>query len=83
MISSVFYLCRMTDTELIAYFEAADLPDMLRVDRATKQYELPKYVKQYVDSLRQRPEDKNARYWLFRIKKAMDEPFTGQEIPRF
>jgi hypothetical protein len=71
----------MTDAELIAYFESAELPEMLRVDRATRQYELPRYVKQYVDSLKQRPEDKNVRYWLLRIKKALDEPFAGQEIP--
>jgi hypothetical protein len=73
----------MTDIELIAYFEAADLPEMLRVDRATKQYELPKYVKQYTDQLKQQPLDKNARFWLLRIKKAIEEPFAGQEVPRF
>jgi hypothetical protein len=73
----------MTDAELIAYFENTELPDMLRIDRATKQYELPQYVKQYIDSLKQRPEDKNIRYWLLRVKKALDEPFAGQEIPRY
>jgi hypothetical protein len=73
----------MTDAELIAFFEAADLPEMLRVDRATKQYELPRYVKQYIDQLKQQPQDKNARFWLLRIKKAIEEPFAGQEVPRF
>lgn len=73
----------MTDDELIAYFEAANLPDMLRVDRATRQYELPHYVKHHTDLLKQKPEDKNIRYWLLRIKMALDEPFAGQEIPRF
>lgn len=72
----------MTDAELIAYFETASLPDMLRVDRATRQYELPHYVKQYTNLLKQKPEDKNVRYWLLRIKMALDEPFAGQEIPR-
>lgn len=73
----------MTDAELISYFENTELPEMLRIDRATKQYELPQYVKQYIDSLKQRPEDKSIRYWLLRIKKALDEPFAGQEIPRY
>jgi hypothetical protein len=73
----------MTDAELIAYFENAELPEMLRVDRATKQYELPKYASQYVNLLKQKPEDKNVRFWLLRIKKALDEPFNGQEIPQF
>lgn len=73
----------MTDAELIAYFENTELPDMLRIDRATKQYERPQYVKQYIDSLKQRPEDKNVRYWLLRVKKALDEPFAGQEIPQY
>jgi hypothetical protein len=72
----------MTDAELIAYFENANLPDMLRLDRATKQYELHQYAKQYIDALKLRPEDKNVRYWLLRVKKALDEPFAGQEIPR-
>ncbi|RKR84559.1 hypothetical protein BDD43_4802 [Mucilaginibacter gracilis] len=73
----------MTDTELIAYFENATLPEMLRVDRATKQYELPRYAKQHIDLLKQNPDDKNARFWLLRIKKALDKPFSGQEVPRF
>ena len=79
----VFYFCRMIDAELISYFENANLPESLRVDRATTQYELPKHAKHYVDSLKQNPDDKNIRFWLLRIKKAMDEPFAGQEIPRF
>jgi hypothetical protein len=73
----------MTDAELIAYFENTELPEMLRVDRATKQYELPKHASHYVNLLKQRPEDKNVRFWLLRIKKALDEPFNGQEIPGF
>jgi hypothetical protein len=77
----MFYFCRMTDAELIAYFETAELPDMLRIDRATKQYELPKYVGHYLDLLKQTPDDKDARFWLLQIKKALDEPFAGQEIP--
>jgi hypothetical protein len=72
----------MTDAELIAYFENADLPEMLRVDRATKQYELPHFVNYYLNKLRERPNDKDLRFWLLRIKKALDEPFSGQEIPK-
>jgi hypothetical protein len=73
----------MTDAELIAYFESAQLPDMLRVDRATKQYQLPQFTQYYIDRLKQRPDDKDIRFWLLRIKKALDEPFNGQEIPAF
>ena len=73
----------MNDAELIAYFENAELPDTLRVDRAIIQYELPANAKYYVTRLKEKPEDKDIRFWLFRIKKALDEPFAGQEIPRF
>jgi len=73
----------MTDAELITYFEAAELPETLRIDRATWQYELRHYVEHYTNLLLQRPDDKNVRFWLLRIKKALDQPFAGQEIPRF
>jgi len=72
----------MTDAELISFFENTDLPESLRIDRATTQHELPRYAKQYTDSLIQKPANKNIRYWLLRVKKAIDEPFAGQEIPR-
>ena len=72
----------MTDSELIAFFENTDLPESLRIDRATTQHELPRHAKHYTDLLVQKPGDKNVRYWLLRVKKAIDEPFAGQEIPR-
>ena len=78
----VFLIRGMTDAELIAFFENTDLPESLRIDRATTQHELPRYAKHYTDLLKQKPADKNMRYWLFRVKKAIDEPFAGQEVPR-
>jgi hypothetical protein len=76
------YFRRMSDAELISFFENTDLPESLRIDRATTQHELPRYAKYYTDLLKQKPADKNVLYWLLRVKKAIDEPFAGQDIPR-
>jgi hypothetical protein len=65
----------MTDAELIAYFENTELPEMLRVDRATKQYELPKHASHYINLLKQRPEDKNFRFWLLKNQKSLRRTF--------
>ncbi|WP_454803402.1 DUF6965 family protein [Mucilaginibacter phyllosphaerae] len=73
----------MTDEELIAYFEHAKLPDTLRLDRASTQYNVAQAVTYNLDLLRTDTSDHRCRHKLTRIAYAMENPYNGPEIPRY
>ncbi|MBD1385904.1 hypothetical protein IDJ75_11485 [Mucilaginibacter rigui] len=73
----------MTDEELIAYFEHALLPESVRLDRATTQFNVRDAVNQNLESLRADPKDTRCRHRLQRIAMAIEHPYDGPEIPRF
>ncbi|GGH04334.1 DUF6965 family protein [Mucilaginibacter phyllosphaerae] len=73
----------MTDEELIAYFEHAKLPETLRLDRATTQYNVQQAVSTNLETLRASTTDHRCRHRLKRIAYAMENPYNGPEIPRF
>jgi hypothetical protein len=73
----------MTDQELIAYFEHKELPQTLRIDRASTQFEVEEAVLRNIENLLSDPQDHRSRHRLTRIKGALDTPYNGPEIPRF
>lgn len=79
----LYYFCRMSDEELMAYFEHAILPETLRLDRATTQHRVKQAVKTNLEAMMADPKDHRSRYRLARIAAAIEHPFDGQEIPRF
>ncbi|OKS86413.1 DUF6965 family protein [Mucilaginibacter polytrichastri] len=73
----------MTDEELIAYFEYAKLPETLRLDRASTQLNVRKSVDRSLEVMLADPKDVHSRYHLKRIAAAIENPYSGPEIPRF
>jgi 3-dehydroquinate synthetase len=73
----------MTDEEIITYFEAAILPETLRLDRATTQLNVKESVKSNIKLMLADPKDTHSRHRLNRIADAMENPYNGPEIPRF
>jgi hypothetical protein len=71
----------MTDQELIAYFETATLPAVLRLDRATTQHEVKDAVERNIETLKQGDRGGHARHRLAQIKYALENPYNGPEIP--
>jgi hypothetical protein len=72
----------MTDQELIAYFETATLPSILRLDRASTQYEVKEAVERNIEMLKRNDKDGHARHRLVQIMNAIEHPYDGPEIPR-
>ena len=73
----------MTDEELIAYFEHALLPESIRLDRATTQFNVKDAVKRNLEMMMADPKDMRSRHRLRRIADSMENPYNGPEIPRF
>ncbi|WP_426671904.1 DUF6965 family protein [Mucilaginibacter sp. McL0603] len=73
----------MTDQELIAYFDKKELPQILRIDRATTQYEVKDAVQRNIENIRASPQDHRSRRRLVNIMDALETPYSGPEIPRF
>jgi hypothetical protein len=71
----------MTDQELIAYFETADLPTTLRLDRASTQYAVKDAVERNLELLKQGDKGGHARHRLMQIINALENPYSGPEIP--
>lgn len=72
----------MTEQELIAYFETATLPETLRIDRATTQFEVKEAVARNLETIRIDPQNENAKYRLMQIIRALENPYSGPEIPK-
>jgi hypothetical protein len=73
----------MTDQELIAYFDNKELPQVLRIDRATTQYDVAEAVNRNIGNIMANPKDHRSRRRLVNIMDAMDTPYSGPDIPRF
>jgi len=76
-----FLLYMMTDQELIGYFETKDLPETLRIDRATTQTEVKEAVERNIGSMLKVPNDGRAKHRLIQILNALENPYDGPEIP--
>ena len=72
----------MTNPELFAYFENKDLPETLRLDRATTQHEVKDAVQRNIENIKASHEDHRSRHRLARIMEALESPYDGPEIPR-
>lgn len=77
----ISYFCKMKDEELVAYFESAKLPETLRIDRATTQYEVRDAVARNIEMMRNDPKNGHARHRLMQIMYAIENPYNGPEIP--
>jgi hypothetical protein len=77
-----YYLCPMTDTEIIAYFVQKELPQTLRIDRATTQLEVKDAVGRNIENIRNDPNDHRSRHRLTRIMEALETPYDGPAIPK-
>lgn len=73
----------MTEQDLIAYLEAAILPETLRLDRATTQLDVKEAVKRNIEQMMSDAKDGNAKHRLTQIWYALENPYNGPEIPRF
>ncbi|AMR32438.1 hypothetical protein A0256_13890 [Mucilaginibacter sp. PAMC 26640] len=73
----------MTDDELIAYFQKAQLPETLRLDRATTQHRVPQAVSDNIELMKADKDNERCRYRLTRIINGLENPYDGPEVPRF
>ena len=73
----------MTDQELIAYFDNKELPQILRIDRATTQFDVAEAVKRNIENILANPQDHRSRRRLVNIMDALETPYSGPEKPRF
>jgi hypothetical protein len=73
----------MTIEEWSAYFENITLPEPLRLDRACTQFNVADRVERLLENMSIQPENWRHEHQLKRIKNAFENPFNGQEIPRF
>jgi hypothetical protein len=71
----------MTDQELIAYFEHKTLPGKLRINRAITQHEVKDAVERNIEMMRNDPKSGHARHRLMQIMEALENPYSGPEIP--
>ncbi|MCR8556730.1 hypothetical protein KXD93_03715 [Mucilaginibacter sp. BJC16-A38] len=72
----------MNPQELIAYFESATLPENLRLDRASTQLEVEAAVKRNIETMLLNSDSGRAMNRLLQIKKALETPYSGPEIPK-
>ena len=67
----------------MAYFDNVILPEKLRIDRATTQFDVKDAVERNIEAIRIIPNDGRARHRLTRIMNALENPYDGPGIPRF
>jgi hypothetical protein len=77
----LFYLCGMTDEEIVEYFKTAILPDTLRLDRASTQHDVKEYVPRNIELILNDPKNTGARHRLLQIINALEHPYDGSGIP--
>lgn len=68
----------MNYEELKEYFDNAVLPETIQIERATTQYEVARFVKQDLESLKINPNDQGCRHRLMQIKNAIEVPYQGR-----
>jgi len=72
----------MTEQELVAYFQTAVLPDILRLNRASTQHNVAESVIRNMELMQNGPKDGNAKNRLMQIKFALENPYDGPAIPK-
>jgi hypothetical protein len=72
----------MSDQDIFDYFKDKTLPEILRLDRATTQFEVKDAVKRNIEALKGNSQDHHAKHRLLRIIDAIDKPYSGPELPR-
>ncbi|MES2375972.1 MAG: hypothetical protein V4553_05320 [Bacteroidota bacterium] len=72
----------MTDQELIDYFTDKDLPESLRINRATTQHEVRTAVDRNIETMLTSNKPGGAKHRLTQIKDALETPYSGREIPK-
>jgi predicted component of type VI protein secretion system len=72
----------MTPQELIAYFETATLPETLRLDRASTQFEVKEAVRRNIETMLLNTDGGRAMHRLTQIRKALETPYSGPAIPK-
>jgi hypothetical protein len=72
----------MTPQELIAYFENKELPESLRLDRASTQYELKAAVARNMETMLLDKDGGRAKHRLTQIMLALETPYDGPGIPK-
>jgi hypothetical protein len=60
-----------------------EITQVLRIDRATTQYEVTHAVKQNIENIMTNPQDHRSRRRLMNILQALETPDSGPEKPRF
>jgi len=72
----------MTNEELITYFENKELPEILRLDRASTQYEVTDSVKRNIEMMLSNTDAGRAKHRLTQAMNALEAPYGGPEIPK-
>lgn len=72
----------MSQQELIAYFKTAALPETLRLDRASTQFEVKDSVKRNIETMLLDKDGGRAMHRLLQIRNALETPYSGPEIPK-
>ena len=67
----------MTEQELVDYFTNKDLPESIRIDRATTQHEVRAAVDRNIDMMLTNPKPGGAKHRLTRIMNAIETPYSG------
>jgi hypothetical protein len=66
----------------MAYFESIDLPETLRLDRASTQFEVKDAVKRNIETMLLNTDNGRAKHRLIQIMNALISPYNGPEIPK-
>lgn len=72
----------MTPQELIAFFENKELPDILRLDRASTQHEVKESVARNIEVMLLDKDGGRAKHRLMQIMGALETPYDGPGIPK-
>jgi hypothetical protein len=72
----------MNFDELTQYFANIELPQELRLDRATTQFNVADQVKILLTNMQLYPENWRHQHRLLKIKNALENPYNGPGIPR-
>jgi hypothetical protein len=76
------YLSRMTEQQLIAFFDNKKLPETLRIDRATTQLQVAMAVQRNIDMMLSDSKNGRAKHRLTQIVAALEAPYDGPALPR-
>ena len=72
----------MNPQELIAYFEMVTLPETLRLDRASTQNDVKDAVQRDIETMLLNGDNGRAKHRLLQIKNALENPYSGPDIPK-